>query len=545
MKRMNIGWTLWMAATVVRGQTLPADVNFSYLGPQKAIAFKVGEECYVPLLTLSQFGFNLVRFGNEARIETGTERKSYAIRTVNGKDMVPLRKLVTDMGGVAEWEPNSETLNVLSKIKSVTIQGGYVKLEGSLPLKASIFYLKSPDRVIIDFKGATFAESPRILIDGDAKAQQYRPDTVRVVMPSDGQPDLPSRVGPVRNFELFVKGPVAPKSQKPSAEPGPLKPAPHGDDPASFDGATKPPVDPGTRTPVTPPKEYPNLLPDTSNSLGQIPSNVSPLTLEQENLSTTVLGMKFSLPIQAQIRRPSATQLEIVIPGANITLPEDFKLNSPAVESFEVRKDGGNSVLAFTLQRPMGAQLSSAGNSFSLKLFKPSVNGTSLVGKVVFVDAGHGGKDGGCHTLDNSILEKVLTLQISRLLAQRLASEGATVVMSRNSDVFIPVDERPAMANRNKADLFVSIHINSSATRNDLSGAIVFYHFKKPVNEALALAINDEIKLTPMPATGAKKDNARFSTGYGVLRLSNMPGVLVETGYIRNPHDQTLMTDPA
>ena len=79
----------------------------------------------------------------------------------------------------------------------------------------------------------------------------------------------------------------------------------------------------------------------------------------------------------------------------------------------------------------------------------------------VIIDPGHGGKDPGC--LGKKIKEKTINLAVAQLLGDMIESnhKNVKVIYTRKSDVFIPLDERANIANRNKGDLFISIHVNS------------------------------------------------------------------------------------
>ena len=92
--------------------------------------------------------------------------------------------------------------------------------------------------------------------------------------------------------------------------------------------------------------------------------------------------------------------------------------------------------------------------------------------RTIVVDPGHGGQDPG--TSHYGLKEKHLVLDIARRLSAYLEQAGYTVVMTRESDQFIPLGKRPGAANRLRADLFVSVHVN--ANRNSrVSGAEVYY----------------------------------------------------------------------
>ena len=85
--------------------------------------------------------------------------------------------------------------------------------------------------------------------------------------------------------------------------------------------------------------------------------------------------------------------------------------------------------------------------------------------KTIVLDPGHGGKDPGA-VGRNGLMEKDVTLRISKKLRERLASRlDSKILMTRDTDVFIPLEERTAIANSRDADLFVSIHINASPRR--------------------------------------------------------------------------------
>jgi N-acetylmuramoyl-L-alanine amidase len=91
----------------------------------------------------------------------------------------------------------------------------------------------------------------------------------------------------------------------------------------------------------------------------------------------------------------------------------------------------------------------------------------------VVIDPGHGGTDPGC-VGKNGTLEKDVVLTVSRLLKTLLEKEGLEVILTRGSDIFLPVENRTVIANQKQADLFISIHANASRNRK-LSGIETFY----------------------------------------------------------------------
>ena len=91
---------------------------------------------------------------------------------------------------------------------------------------------------------------------------------------------------------------------------------------------------------------------------------------------------------------------------------------------------------------------------------------TQLKLKTVVLDPGHGGKDAGCVSRDGKVYEKNLTLSIATLLGQKIskAYPDVKVIHTRSTDKYITLNDRAEIANRNHADLFISIHINSFST---------------------------------------------------------------------------------
>ncbi len=108
------------------------------------------------------------------------------------------------------------------------------------------------------------------------------------------------------------------------------------------------------------------------------------------------------------------------------------------------------------------------------------INGELAVRRVV-LDPGHGGKDPGAVGA-GGLKEKDVVLEVARKLAPKLRRRmGVDVLLTRNADVFIPLRARTAMANAEKADLFLSIHANASHNRR--TGGLETYYLGKPTNE--------------------------------------------------------------
>jgi N-acetylmuramoyl-L-alanine amidase len=172
-----------------------------------------------------------------------------------------------------------------------------------------------------------------------------------------------------------------------------------------------------------------------------------------------------------------------------------------------------------------------------------------LSGKIIVIDPGHGGVDGGAIG-DGEVLEKEIALNISLMLRDYLQEAGALVIMTRETDKDLAekgtrklrhrkwedLKERKKIINENHADLFISIHLNSLPSSR-WRGAQVFYHPGREEGEAVSLFIQDEIKRN-------LENTNRFAKsieGLYLLRSAEVPGALVEVGFLSNPTERELL----
>ena len=147
-------------------------------------------------------------------------------------------------------------------------------------------------------------------------------------------------------------------------------------------------------------------------------------------------------------------------------------------------------------------------------------------GTTVVIDAGHGGQDRG-GIPGQTIAEKDMTLDVAQRLKRVLTSNGYRIVMTRDSDVFVPLAGRVAIANSYPNAIFVCIHFNSA--RRMGAGGIETYFYSRD-SLPLASAIHYFV------AGGAPSSNRGVRRrGFYVLRKTNIPAVLVECGFLTNP----------
>lgn len=166
----------------------------------------------------------------------------------------------------------------------------------------------------------------------------------------------------------------------------------------------------------------------------------------------------------------------------------------------------------------------------------------ALSGKTIMLDPGHGGPDVGAigptHTY-----EKNNTLAIALALNDILKKAGAKVVFTRNNDSspapnYSEIEDLKArvdLANKSKADLFISIH-NDSFTNPEIQGTSVFYSEANPKQlEALHLASNIRTSVIDALQT---QDRGIKEAGFYILRYTTMPAILIETAFISNPYEE-------
>jgi N-acetylmuramoyl-L-alanine amidase len=196
--------------------------------------------------------------------------------------------------------------------------------------------------------------------------------------------------------------------------------------------------------------------------------------------------------------------------------------------------------------------------------------------KTIVIDAGHGGKDSGTIG-QGGTREKDVTLKVSQLLRNLLSRWPNTrVLMTRERDVFVELEDRAKFANSSAADLFVSVHVNSHPQRG-IKG-IEVYHFGEAQDQR-ALEVAARENGTPLNSTGVGWEylvadllttkkieeslelawstkeaivshvNSRYQTvdhgvktaPFYVLRFTSMPSVLAEIAFMSNPAEEQMM----
>lgn len=250
------------------------------------------------------------------------------------------------------------------------------------------------------------------------------------------------------------------------------------------------------------------------------------------------------------------SRLAIDIPNAWLEGDkQDWEVDHPflsAIHAVEGEKPGTTRFVLDLSRLVTYRLLPSQSDGFTLNLGIPRGSNRDVSDLTIVVDAGHGGNSGtnpiGCSIVTGGqcIMEKNLTLSIAKKVQRLLEEEGATVLMTRTSDVSLKLSDRPAVAKRNNADLFISIHIDDCPRPNSASGTTAYYSNVDPNGRALAQSIVSNIAaVSGLPNRRARSDRERFSgTGMAVLHTGAIPSTLVEIGYINNAKDRAKLVNP-
>ena len=259
--------------------------------------------------------------------------------------------------------------------------------------------------------------------------------------------------------------------------------------------------------------------------------------------------------------------LYIEFPGASL----NNRIRTPSrlgryVENFEMIDHGSSVAIMATLNKNVTYSVSQRGNSFSVT-FGSDRQFT------IAIDAGHGGRDPGAQSRTKQYDEKDLALNVAKYLREELQRDFK-IVMTRDTDVFIPLSQRPKKANDAGADFFISVHINASTNRS-ASGAEIFYFSTSQASAyaqkiaafensfaddnrggtsiqrimgdlAYRKAQERSIKFAgPASAAMARAlglpDRGIHGANFAVLRGFDGPGVLLELGFISNDSDLAIL----
>lgn len=164
-----------------------------------------------------------------------------------------------------------------------------------------------------------------------------------------------------------------------------------------------------------------------------------------------------------------------------------------------------------------------------------AINSSPLSGRRIVLDPGHGGTDPGAIG-SSGLREKDVVLDIALRLRDLLKAEGAEVIMVRDGDYYVPLAERATVANNTRADVFVSIHINSSVNRN-ARGTETYYYYADPKGQELAALVQRNM----LDQLGLSNRAPRPNQDFVVLKETMVPAILSEVAFISNREEEKLL----
>jgi N-acetylmuramoyl-L-alanine amidase len=250
-------------------------------------------------------------------------------------------------------------------------------------------------------------------------------------------------------------------------------------------------------------------------------------------------------PVTGTGKLDGAGKLEVTLPGLALTKDAKFSYSSALVSSMTVAGSPVNSAdLLITLNTIdlYKYSFATSGSNSDLNIILLNKTNSTPRGKIVFLDAGHGGRDTGARgsLADEKDINLAVTLKAGELLKQK----GIQVAYSRTDDSFVDLEEISNMANKTNASISVSVHCNANTSATP--GGTETYFYAPLSNPDLFVQRDDRCRLATLLQTELAKNLQRNNRGVkesnlSVLRNSQMPSALVEMAFISNPDEQALL----
>jgi N-acetylmuramoyl-L-alanine amidase len=450
----------------------------------------------------------LLRAG-DPYVSVNGERRPVPIPLVAVFDrvLIPVQWVFETFGDVTSYDPGDGTLVIYPQITGVSWRGTDAGLQISIdatgPLHPKNSMLHNPERLILDFPGAVpksadqtldVHEGPLTLI----RVARFQSGT-RMVLDLAG-PVETRVVSQVPGRRVVVSlGAAAPRASSTTYQPSALK----------ISDVVYQRVDGGGRIVV----------------VANQPIQVTPRTLRNPDRVVIDIADAVFLPVKKLLdvddglviqvraaqfhRNPNAVRIVV-----ELARPSPFAVH-PGPESGSLVVDVGTAVA------------NGPG--------RPVVTGPRGP-VVVAVDAGHGGSDPGAIG-PTGLKEKEVALAVALTLRRLLTQQHLDVVMIRDTDVYVPLEDRAQIASRGGATLFVSIHANASADPN-ANGTQTFY--SNPSSQPLAQTVLDEISR----AAGLAPRGTTLASFKVLVDTDRIPSILVETAFITNAREEQVLRDP-
>lgn len=359
-------------------------------------------------------------------------------------------------------------------------EGDQLVIEANGPFAHEVSRLSDPDRIVIDLKGLVMAESVPAEIELGGPAQRARiaqfsvdPDVVRVVI------DMKERAGykiDFRGDQIIVTFSCEIRGVNWKKMPGRVRISVNAERPLAFNVFD---LKEPTRLVI----DIPDAFYPEGRSEYEVDGQDSPLcriVVAQNSVDPDIVRIVLHLRYYA---------------GYHVVKPDE------------------------------------EGTGLVLDVLTSSLNGKRLV-----IDPGHGGSDPGAIGVSGAF-EKDLNLQIGKAVERKLLKSGAEVVMTRYDDRDVGLVERPGLANRLGADAFISIHCNSF-TDSSKRGTETFYYSNHPESAYLAQLLYESLVSIGLYGRGVRSER------FVVLREAAVPAALIEVAFVSNPDEERLLKDP-
>ncbi len=421
--------------------------------------------------------------------------------------LIPVQWVFETLGDSTAYDPGDGTLMISPQITGISWRGTNagleVSIDGTGPLHPRSSTLHSPERLVLDFPGAVPKSSEQNLDvhEGSLAAIRIARSLAgtRVVfdLTTPIEYRLTSQI-PGRRVVVALAPSPAPPASSTSYQPSALK----------ISDILYQHVDGGGRVVVV------------ANQLLQISQRTlrNPDRVVIDVSDAVFLPVKKSLDIDdglivqvraAQFHR-NPNVVRIVI---ELARPSPFAVR-PGPESGQLLVE-------------LGAAITGPGRPVATGPRGPVV---------VAIDAGHGGSDPGAIG-PTGIKEKDVVLAIAQALRRLLAQQHLDIVMIRDADVFVPLEDRAQIASRGGATLFLSIHANASTDAN-ATGTQTFY--SNPASQPLAQTVLDEINR----AAGLAPRGTSQASFKVLVDSDRIPSILVEAAFITNSREEQMLRDP-
>lgn len=475
------------------------------------------------LLTLvSPAGDEMQLHPGETFATVNGERRPIPIPVVAvlGRILIPVQWIFDTLGDVTVYDAGTQTLTINALITGIswreTGDGLEVALDGTAPLHAIPERLHGPERLVIDVHGAV-PKSPQQVIDVHEGAL----DTIRLGQSTSGTRIVFDLATPVqyrlmtasvgRRVTIALVSYTVPQGGPPAGGPA-------GAPPRGAPGAQKitdvryQHLDGGGRVTI----------------VSTVPLEVTEHILHKPDRVVFDVADAVFIPVKKFLDVDDG--LVVQVRAAQFNKDPNIvrivvELSRPTPYAIHLGADASETLV------DLGA--AAAGAPGPLLPGSAGLHGPL----VVALDAGHGGSDPGAIG-PAGVQEKDVVMAIAQNLRTLLIRRHIDVVMVRDTDTFVPLEDRAQIAARGGATLFVSIHANAAMDTN-ANGTQTFYW--TPQSAPLAAAVVDEVsRALNLVPRGASQ--APFKV---LLDNDRIPAILVETAFITNPREEGMLRDPA